>query len=197
MSNRHCVARLNTRYVPEGSFCVARMVYRNVEAHPADLILEVVLVRGSRPSEGDIGIEHLVLLVEMSNQVQLAVEHDFPADLILEVDLVRGSRPSEGDIGIEHLVLLVEMSDQVQLAVEHDFPADLILEVDLVRGSRPSEGDIGIEHLVLLVEMSNQLQLAVGHDFHENRVADTQDMQDIGHVLLDRVPPLLASVLVP
>jgi hypothetical protein len=153
MSNRHCVARLNTRYVPEGSFCVARMVCRNVEAHPADLILEV--------------------------------------------DLVRGSRPSEGDIGIEHLVLLVEMSNQVQLAVEHDFPADLILEVDLVRGSRPSEGDIGIEHLVLLVEMSNQLQLAVGHDFHENRVADTQDMQDIGHVLLDRVPPLLASVLVP
>jgi hypothetical protein len=109
MTNRHCVARLNTRYVPEGSFCVARMVCRNVEAHPADLILEVDLVRGSRPSEGDIGIEHLVLVVEMSNQVQLAVEHDF----------------------------------------------------------------------------------------HENRVADTQDMQDIGHVLLDRVPPLLASVLVP
>jgi hypothetical protein len=109
MTNRHCVARLNTRYVPEGSFCVARMVCRNVEAHPADLILEVDLVRGSRPSEGDIGIEHLVLVVEMSNQVQLAVEHDF----------------------------------------------------------------------------------------HENRVADTQDMQDIGLVLLDRVPQLLASMLVP
>lgn len=109
MTNHHCVASLNTRYVPEGSFCVARMVCRNVEAHPADLILEVDLVRGSRPSEGDIGFEHLVLVVEMSNQVQLAVEHDF----------------------------------------------------------------------------------------HESRVADTQDMQDIGLVLLDRVPQLLASMLVP